>query len=514
MKKNNNHLKDLLLKIEKLDEIHVLDEFLQYAEELKEVLKVDASVGIIRLDEFQDLEQFRKGIVNNRLAKVEQKLAEKDKRRDDSCIKEMFVEKVFNHYQNTQESPLVAEKISTNNGSSTPFYNMGVTVEATGLKSARMDSLRYAFPRQLDNYQMISTPSGVVPVLRSVPVDDGLVGLDWVTFSFECERLGEQLAYIETQDVEFGVGDAIETYLDTWLFEIFGFGIGQKRPKGMHFYSYGYDLQDNLGIVLYGHNTGRVSIQINGTGCALARNGWNERLFDFLETCKKPKLNRVDLALDDFDAQYFNIDLVDEWDNQGGFWCGGCYPEINKLGDWKRINGKGRTFTVGNRTSGKYFRCYERGKKEGDIFSQWVRAEVEFKSTDRYIPLDILLNPTSYFKGAYPVLERLIDKMGDYQAPSKPEIIKKQSKINWDKAIEITKHQFGKYIRQFRKIYDDYDLLNILSSNDDVVPKRLNFSHLAVLHSVRNKQSIYDFQSPDELPLFVGVPMVHVSTLH
>lgn len=502
-------MNNLLSKIHQLEQIKSLPDFLAYADEVKESLIAYASVGVIRLDEFQDLENFRKGILNTRLSKIEQDLEQKNIRKDDSDIKKMFVEKISKAYQNTQESHSIVQEtygLDLEDSTVTPFYNMGVTGDFGGV----YDSEKYAFPRHIENYQLISTPQGVVPVLRAVPFDGGIAGIDWVTFSFEQEKLGKQLAQIALADVEFGVGEAIETYLDQWLFEIFGFGIGQKREKGMHFYKYAYELQDNLGLVLYGHRSGRVSVQINGTGCALARNGWHKQLHEFLGSCKSPKLNRVDLAFDDFNGEHITVDLADDWDTHDGFWCGGRNPEINKLGDWKRINGKGRTLTIGNRTGGKFARIYERGKKEGDCFSLWTRAEVEFKSTDRYIPIDILLYPSSYFKGAYPAFERLCDELEkDYIMPTKMEIVKKQSIINWDKAIQITKHQFGKYIRQFRKVYDDVELLNILSSDKDVIPKRLKFSATAVIQSIRINQPIP--KTLDELPLFVGVSGVNKS---
>ncbi|KRI92515.1 hypothetical protein APC71_23280 [Acinetobacter baumannii] len=72
------------------------------------------------------------------------------------------------------------------------------------------------------------------------------------------------------------------------------------------------------------------------------------------------------------------------------------------------------------------------------------------------------------------------------------EIIKKQSQIEWKKAIEITKSQFGKYIRQFRKVYDDSELLTMLSSSKDEVPKRLKFSAIAAMQAVRINQPIYE----------------------
>lgn len=359
----------------------------------------------------------------------------------------------------------------------------------------------------MDNYQLISTPQGVVPVLRCSPIENNIVGLDWVTFSFCQSTFGDKYVQLQPEQVELSIGDAIETWLDQILFEIFGFGIAQKRDKGMHWNKYGYDLQDNLGVVLYGHNNKRITVQINGTGCALARKSWNEQLYKFLKVqAKTPKLNRVDIAFDDFESEWVSVDLANEWDTQDLFWCGGRNSEVNHLGDWKRINGKGRTLTIGNRSSSKFLRFYERGKKEGDSLSLWTRAELELKSTDRYLPLDVLLSPSTYFKGAYPALEALCNKLNEFVAPEKCELVKKQATINVDKALQIVKHQFGKYIRQFRKFINDEDLLNIISSDKDVVPKRLNFSHAAVMAALRLDQPI---QANTDNSSFFRVPLVN-----
>ena len=87
---------------------------------------------------------------------------------------------------------------------------------------------------------------------------------------------------------------------------------------------------------------------------------------------------------------------------------------------------------------------------------------------------------------------------------------KKQSEISWNKALEITKIQFGKYIRQFAKFYEPDELIQVLSSDKDEVPKRLKFSHVAVIQSIRSQQPIETHL--DELPLFVGVPLVNQSS--
>jgi len=415
-----------------------------------------------------------------------------------------LVQKTTIACENTQESP----QISLNSDFPTPFYNMGVSVS-----DSRLQSDQFTFPRKLDNQRMIMTEKGAVPVLYSVPSDEyGFASHDWVTFSFLQDTLGAEFSSIDPEHAEETLTYAVEIFLDQHLYEIFGFGLLQKREKGMHFYKFSYELQDNLGMVLYGHNSKRIAIQINGTGCALARKGWEQRLYRFLSTfAQRPKLNRVDLAHDDFTGEHLSVDLANEWDSKSGFWCGGRQPNVHHFGNWKRPTGKGRSFCVGDRTSSKYLRIYERGKKEGDCLSLWTRAEVEFKANDRHIPLDILLEPSKYFIGAYPCFQWLAKQLEqDFITPEKTEIIKKQSVINWDRAIEITKEQFGKYIRQFSKVFEPNELIAMLSSSKDEVPKRLKFSHAAVIQSVRLNQPIKS--SLDELPLFVGVPGVNNSS--
>ncbi|MGY0203186.1 replication initiation factor domain-containing protein [Acinetobacter soli] len=441
--------------------------------------------GDVSLSDGQSLKNMLYSIVKNKLAAYDNQ-PEKKAKPSETSIQEIFVQKISKTAQNTAES--------------TPFYNIGVA-------DTQQASESWAFPRHLDNYQLISTPQGVVPVLRCSPIENNIVGLDWVTFSFCQSTFGDKYVQLQPEQVELSIGDTIETWLDQILFEIFGFGIAQKRDKGMHWNKYGYDLQDNLGVVLYGHNNKRITVQINGTGCALARKGWNEQLYKFLKVqAKTPKLNRVDIAFDDFESEWVSVDLANEWDTQDLFWCGGRNSEVNHLGDWKRINGKGRTLTIGNRSSSKFLRFYERGKKEGDSLSLWTRAELELKSTDRYLPLDVLLSPSTYFKGAYPALESLCNKLNEFVAPEKCELVKKQATINVDKALEIVKHQFGKYIRQFRKFINDEDLLNIISSDKDVVPKRLNFSHAAVMAALRLDQPI---QANTDNSSFFRVPLVN-----
>lgn len=433
--------------------------------------------------------------------------------------------------ESTQSAHFFSPESSLLTDFSTPIYNMGVTVSDPRLKCDE-----FTFPRKLDNVKMVLTEKGNVPILHSVPCDEyGIASHDWVTFSFCQSTLGKEYFSIDPDNAESSLTYGIETFLDHHLYEIFGFGLDKKRDRGMHNYKFAYELQDMLGMVLYGHSSKKISVQINGSGCALARKGWQLRLYKWLTSyercfdsltgieivkgCVNPKITRCDLAYDDFEGKYISVDIADHWDDLDGFWCGGRAPKIEKPGNWKRPNGKGRTFAVGDRTSGKYCRFYERGKKEGSPLSPWTRAEVEFKSKDRYIPLDILLSPSQYFLGAYPCFEWLAKQLEkDFVTPEKTQVVKKTSQINWDRSIEIVKEQFGKYIRQYAKIIEPNELVAMLSSPKDEVPKRLKFSHAAVMQSIRLKQPIQSSldackptSSLDEMPLFVGVAGVNNS---
>ena len=485
-------MKTIISQIHAFDASHLsLAQIFDGEKEISHEIYARSAFGDVSLSDSQILRNMLDGIVKNKLSAFENTLV-KPKKKDDQSIAEIFVQKIAIPAKNTAVSGLDA-----------PFYNMGVADTKTQSESM-------TFPRHLDNYKLISTQKGVIPVLTCTPIENSIVGIDWVTFSFCVSTFGEKYAYLQNEEVDLAVGDAIETWLDQLLFEIFGFGISEKRKCGIRFDKYGYDLQDNLGMVLYGNENKRIRVQINGSGCALARKGWNEQLYKFLKIqAKNPKLNRVDLAFDDFESEFVSVDLCDQWDDQLLFFTGGRTPEINKLGDWKRINGKGLTFTVGNRESSKFLRCYQRGKKEGDSLSLWTRLELELKSHDRYLPLDVLLSPSSYFKGAYPALENLCDQLKDFVAPEKCQLIEKQANINFDKAIDVLKTQFGKYIRQFRKILSDDVLLNLISSDKDVVPKRLEFSHATVMQSLRLNRPIFKTNVDEEFPLFIGVPLLN-----
>ncbi|MBC3928463.1 replication initiation factor domain-containing protein [Undibacterium sp. CY21W] len=119
---------------------------------------------------------------------------------------------------------------------------------------------------------------------------------------------------------------------------------------------------------------------------------------------------------------------------------------------------------------GKFCRFYEKGRQLGDKNSSWCRAEVEFKSSDRIIPLDVLLEPSAYFAGAYPCFAEFFDQ----EHAARLQLKEKTARTTLATAVRVFKHQFGKYQSFFRSLHGDDAWLEMSCSDDrDAVPKRL-----------------------------------------
>lgn len=252
--------------------------------------------------------------------------------------------------------------------------------------------------------------------------------------------------------------------------------------RGANFYKYAFrlgDINNPFGLICLGHaKSDTVLIMFYGEGCRWASEMWEGQLWGFLtHMAVNPKISRVDLALDDFDGLYSSAELSDKAETEGKFALTNRKPQVQQLGDWKRHEGRGRTLQVGSREGGKMYRGYEKGKQLGDKDSFWFRHEVELSNKNRLIPLDVLLDPTGYFVGCYPYCAELVVSAGrtmDINA-RKIEVIQKTAQITYQKAKEIVKHQFGKYLKVFRDFHSDTEILDMLvTDKKDYYPKRLS----------------------------------------
>lgn len=248
--------------------------------------------------------------------------------------------------------------------------------------------------------QLVVTDSGKI---KLIPKRRGYGGksafLDWVNFTVH-----ELTAHTFNHQVVVNDQEMI-LYFSEKSEKIFGFGISSQNPAGRNFYKKSFVLGNDFGLVCHGGQRNTVLFMLNGQGLAAALPGWEKRLHDFLtKEAQQPRLTRVDVAHDDYDGSTYSVDQAKSEFESGLFNCGGRTPDCEQRGNWYRPNGKGRTFYVGHRINGKYARIYEKGKQLGDKDSAWCRIEVEFKSVDRVIPFDVLLNPGEYLAAAYPAL--------------------------------------------------------------------------------------------------------------
>ncbi|MEW6563602.1 MAG: replication initiation factor domain-containing protein [Pseudomonadota bacterium] len=244
----------------------------------------------------------------------------------------------------------------------------------------------------------------IIPARRGYGGDAAFV--DWVNFT--CH---EETFFAFDSSRQIPIDDRQVVIEASYVLEkIFGFGVVAKRDTGANFYRDSYILGDSFGMLCHGGQRRTVLVSIYGDGLAAALPGWELRLYEFLtKKATNPKITRLDLAHDNYTGSYGVSDLSRAFD-RGEFNCGGRNPSCEMRGDWKRPNGKGRSFYVGNRQNGKYFRGYEKGKQLGDSSSEWVRYEVEFKSVDRVIPFDALLKAGEYLAAAYPALSFISEK--------------------------------------------------------------------------------------------------------
>lgn len=271
--------------------------------------------------------------------------------------------------------------------------------------------------------------------------------IDWLNFT-----VLEDSFMSEDASIYQSAGSVIIS-CSTALEKIFGYGIAHKRDKGANFYQTSYELEDGAGLVCHGGQRGTVLVSISGKGLALAAEGWERRLFDWLSNeAIQPRITRIDLAHDDYDGKRYSVDQANTDYDANLFRCAGAgrNPDIEMRGNWKKPNGKGRTVYVGNRENGKFLRVYEKGRQLGDPNSEWVRVELELKAQDRYIPFDVLLKAGEYLAGSYLALNWI------RETQQRIKTIQKSAQITYDSMKEWLHVQCGAALNAIRECEEDF----------------------------------------------------------
>lgn len=204
-----------------------------------------------------------------------------------------------------------------------------------------------------------------------------------------------------------------------------------------------------------------MHVSLNAQACARI-NDW--QLVQDWGITVEATITRVDAAHDDLDGKTLTIATVRKWYEEGLFSANGRPPAAELIDDLN--SGKGKTFYIGSRVNGKLARFYEKGKKEGDPESVWLRAEVEWHNKSRVIPWDILTRPGNYLAGAYPCLGYLSTEQ------EKIKTIKRAASINYAGMVKWLKSSAGKSVNVMLQVEGDAEKV-LEQIRRDGSPKRL-----------------------------------------
>lgn len=250
------------------------------------------------------------------------------------------------------------------------------------------------------------------------------------------------------------------------IFFIFGskFSPATSLNRGMRGWKKSYSLGESGAYFAIGGQRGTAFLTLSGKSCGYINAGTWHDIMNMLEVYRA-KITRWDGAVDVFKGEMSVDDAVTLYQN-GEFSTGGSKPSCTQYGNWIEPDGKGRTFQVGGRKSGKLIRIYEKGKQLGDTSSPWVRWELEVRSRDREIPLDVLIYPGQYVAGSYDCMKWV------RQEAIKIRTIKNTASISYDQLCHHAHSSYGKLFSVMLEVEGSAEAV-IERLTKDGIPSRL-----------------------------------------
>jgi len=265
------------------------------------------------------------------------------------------------------------------------------------------------------------------------------------------------------------------------ILNIINLGLNLTKRGGRNGYKHSWAIVDSsgneCGFMAYGDNANKqgietICINIAGEGTKCIGSFGYELLYKFMVE-NGAHITRIDLAHDCFNGEVTLIQLQN-WYKAGLFRASsrGKYPDAMMYDDLG--SGKGSTFQVGSRESGKLFRGYEKGKKFGDKTSKWVRLEVQLMSKKRVIPLDILLESSTYLSGTYKCMQFLNVEQSYIETQKQSEI------ISYKHLEAYCKQSYGRFIDVMMHVYETEQEVIKAIRRSDGYPRRLNLISIPV----------------------------------
>jgi len=178
--------------------------------------------------------------------------------------------------------------------------------------------------------------------------------------------------------------------------------------KGFNGYKYSADIygpacEQPCGKIAFGGNAETLHISVTGAGCPFLDD--LNMLAHQLEHLQA-KITRVDLAYDDFEAEFLDMDFITQLSVSGFFDATtGQKSRRKKIDDLGTLMG---CSIYHGRKGDKELCIYEKGKQLQDSRSSWVRCEVRLWSKNRIIPYQVLVNGGAFMRGAFPQLSSFL----------------------------------------------------------------------------------------------------------
>ena len=174
-------------------------------------------------------------------------------------------------------------------------------------------------------------------LLVSAPAEHEIAFIDWISFTLKRYTFMDDYIGLD----ESLINDVCIYRMGQKLEKIFGFKLGQKRKNGKNFYEQCYEITNHEGVgvgdLCIGGQANSILVMINGQGCLMGDYGWQNRLYDFLKQSQGVKITRLDLAHDDYDGTYLNIDDLNERESNKEFYYFGKPARVTWYGDWKYL---------------------------------------------------------------------------------------------------------------------------------------------------------------------------------
>ncbi len=208
-----------------------------------------------------------------------------------------------------------------------------------------------------------------------------------------------------------------------------------------------------LGFFAYGGDFMRDSYQIyiNGLGCS-ALSSQMKKLHS-TAVFFNMKITRCDIAQDFFNGEYTVKEAIQDY--RGGLFKAsrkGNAPKSKHIDDMG--SGEGSTLYVGTLKSGRETVVYEKGKQlKSANYPDWVRVELRLSKHDRELPLDLILNFTSYYVNELPVLAKITKDLNlETHETSSLRAKKEKALGDISHLIEYASLGYGKLLNVLRAI--------------------------------------------------------------